>query len=75
MSVKQAPCPQCGSHAVWMCPAYGGRGTGETTSYTGGCQACGYRLEELPSNADGRKASAIREWNRVALRKAEGGEQ
>lgn len=73
MKRELAPCPKCGSHQVYMDPAYGGRGTGESTSYTGGCRACGYRVEDLPGNCDGRRASAVREWNRIASRQTETG--
>ncbi len=66
MPVVQSPCPNCGSVKVDMVAAYGGRGASDTTSYTGECLACGHKVTELPSNCNGRKDSAIREWNRMA---------
>ena len=65
MAIPMEPCPRCGSVAH-MVPFDGGRGTGETTSYAGECFSCGHRVDHLPSSTNGRKDSAIREWNRLA---------
>jgi hypothetical protein len=70
--VPMAPCPKCGDTAVCMAPAYGGRGTRDSTAYIGECAGCGYRMEELPSNGDGRKSTAIAEWNRVCRQMGKG---
>lgn len=59
-------CHECGAKkTVWIVPTAGGRGTGDTTSYGAYCTACKRMLlEEMPSNNDGKKATAIREFKR-----------
>lgn len=47
-----------------MVPAGGGRGTTDSLFFTGQCEACGFTIEHLPENSDGRRATAIRDWNR-----------
>lgn len=69
MTPEQRPCPWCGSDKVHMLPMYGGRGTGQSTAYAGECEGCGYRVEDLPGNGNGRKDTAIREWNRIVKEK------
>ena len=49
-----------------MFQSYGGRGTGEATAYVGKCWSCGLQIDHLPGNCDGRRASAIAEWNRMS---------
>ena len=59
-------CHKCGAkESVWIMPTSGGRGTGETTAYGAYCNACKRTLlAELPSNGDGKKATAAREFKR-----------
>lgn len=64
MPVTQLPCPKCDSPNVYMAQTSGGRGTTDTTSYEGRCKDCGFDYGELPGNCDGKKDSAIRDWNR-----------
>lgn len=63
-------CPECdGKETVRILPTAGGRGTGEATSYGAMCQACNRMLaEELPSNCDGKRATATREFKRILAR-------
>ncbi len=70
MAVEMMPCPKCGSADVIMMPTDGGRGSGEPTSYEARCQGCGYAEGGFPSNCDGRRDTAIREWNRFVKKKA-----
>lgn len=63
MAIVQAAC-HCGSDKVSMVPAGGGRGTKDSLFFTGECEACGFMIEHLPENSDGRRATAIRDWNR-----------
>lgn len=60
-------CHKCGGkETVWILPTSGGRGTGESTAYGAYCNACKRMLaSELPSNNDGKKASAAREFKRI----------
>lgn len=48
-----------------MMPAGGGRGSKDSLFFTGECAGCGFSMEHLPENSDGRRASAIRDWNRA----------
>lgn len=58
------PCPKCGA-PVCLLPDQDG-GLYETRSYSVNCtKKCGRLMENLPSNADGRSASVVREWNRL----------
>ncbi|WP_200876317.1 hypothetical protein SGO26_30485 (plasmid) [Cupriavidus metallidurans] len=63
-------CPECGGkETVKIMPTAGGRGTGEATSYAANCAACNRTLaEELPSNSDGKRATATRELKRILAR-------
>ena len=63
MPVPQHQC-KCGSDQVSMVPAGGGRGTNDSLFFTGQCEACGFSMDHLPENSDGRRATAIRDWNR-----------
>ena len=60
-------CPECsGKDTVWILPTAGGRGTGEPTCYGAKCAACDRMLvDELPSNCDGKKSTATREFKRL----------
>lgn len=58
------PCLNCDS-PVLIFPQEGGRGTGEPTSYQVECGKCDVIMRHLPSNCDGKKATAIREYNRA----------
>lgn len=65
--VHDFDCHECGGQqTVWILPTSGGRGTGETTAYAAHCNACNRTLaSELPSNNDGKKATAAREFKRI----------
>lgn len=60
-------CPECGAKdSVWIMATAGGRGTGESTSYGAKCTACECLLaDEMPSNCDGKKATAVSEFKRI----------
>ncbi len=60
-------CHKCGGEkTVWILPISGGRGTGEATAYEARCETCMVvHATELPSNNDGRKSSAKREFQRI----------
>lgn len=62
---KNLLCLKCGKESVNIFPLHGGKGTGETTCYAAECSACGHTVPGLPSNADGRKSSATREYLRI----------
>lgn len=62
--LEVSPCPKCHA-AVNIVPMCGGRGSREPTAYAAECSGCKHRVEYLPSNNDGRRASAIREWNKL----------
>jgi hypothetical protein len=57
-----SPC-KCGSQ-VFLFATHGGRGNGDTTAYAVECPNCGRLMEDIPTNASGRKRDAIAEWNR-----------
>ncbi len=64
--VERGALRQWRNRFVAICPTHGGRGSGETTMYAGICSICHYTVEHLPSNASGRRADAIRGWNKLA---------
>lgn len=64
-SAKKIPCLNCGLKSVDILSLHGGKGTGETTVYAAECSACGHAVPGLPSNGDGRIASAAREYLRM----------
>lgn len=66
MARKIQPCPECGSTKISIAPESGGAGTGSNmTSYRGVCFDCGFELDNLGGITDGRKDSAIGDWNRL----------
>ena len=62
MDKPLSPCPDCGAAVEIFVQAEGARG--ETRSYYVECPTHGVVLDELPANCDGRRASAIRDWNK-----------
>lgn len=75
MPEQKFDCPECrAKETVCVMATAGGRGTGESTSYGAKCTACECRLaDELPSNCDGKRASALRELKRILADWPEGG--
>lgn len=61
-------CIKCGKASVTVfCTADGGRN--ESASYGARCDAgCGIVADDMPTNCDGRKSSAIAEYKRVLKR-------
>lgn len=67
MPDQKFDCPKCNTmESVWIMATAGGRGTGESTSYGAKCISCECWLaDEMPSNSDGKKATAVREFKRI----------
>ncbi|MBP0633626.1 MULTISPECIES: hypothetical protein [unclassified Cupriavidus] len=67
MSDQNFDCPECrAKESIWIMATAGGRGTGESASYGAKCTACECWLaDEMPSNCDGKKSSAVRELKRI----------
>lgn len=65
-------CPKCqGMASIYV--SYGGRGTGDLTSYYADCENCGKLVDHLSST--GRYDSAVRDYNRWASDYASDGAQ
>lgn len=62
MAQKINPCPKCGCPEIFIYPSYGGKGSGDLTSYCAQCNGCKFEVDHL--SKDGSKRSAISEWNR-----------
>lgn len=61
--VEPVVCPRC-TGPVDVLPSGGGRGTRDLTHYSADCGHCGMLIDHLSAN--GRKDSAIRDYNRWA---------